>query len=67
MEGLCGTAAPCAPNPPAGGTGSPNQEAVGAYEALVGDGGPHWCGPTNWGDVVTYPRVGRCLQSACGG
>ena len=50
MERLGGTAAPIGAGPPAGGTGSPAQDAVTAYGALARDGKPHRRGRTNLGD-----------------
>ena len=40
LEGMWRMAAPNGPGPPARGTGSPAQKAVGAYGLPVGDGMP---------------------------
>ena len=59
-ECLRGTSAPCDRGPPAEGTGSPAQAAVGAHGGPAGDGGSQRPGPTSWGDAESYPCGGWC-------
>ena len=47
MEGLRGTAVPDDPGPLGGGTGSPAEVAVGAYEGPTGDDGSQRPGLTS--------------------
>ena len=56
---------PNGPGPPAGGTGSPAQVAVGAYGGRAGDGSSQRPGPTSWGDRESCQGGGRCLWRAC--
>ena len=67
VEPLQCTAVPSGPCPPAGGTGSPAQVAVGAYGGPVGDGSCQRPGPISWGHGECYPCGGRCLWRACRG
>ena len=58
MEGLRGTVVPNGPGPPAGGTGSPAQVAVGAHGGPVGDGSSQQHGPNCSGDKQSCPGGG---------
>ena len=66
MDRLRGMAAPIGTGPPAGGTGSPAQEAADAYGAHAGDGNPHWRRPTNRGDGESCLGGGDCIWSSYG-
>ena len=63
-ECLRGTAAPCAPGPLAGRTGSPAKAALCAYSVPLGDGNPMLPGPTKTEDGEFCLGGGGCLHSA---
>ena len=67
LKGLRGTAISNAPGPPAQGTGSPAQVAVGAHGGPVGDSGSQRPGPTSRGHGESCPGGGRYLWRASGG
>ena len=50
-----------------GGSGSPAQAAVAAYETILEDGNPSRPTSTSWGDGDFRRGGGRCLRRACWG
>ena len=67
-EGLWGTVAPKGLRPPARGTRSPTQVAVGAHGSSAGDTSPHRREPNSWGDKEPcLGGGGQCSRRACRG